>query len=420
MNINQFLADYAATRELSGTIVVAKGDKIIAEQCFGFADRLTNTPCELNTKYQIGSVTKQFMAAAILKVFNDQVINNGVGDEESSHFLQSIRDLLHSPLVTYLPSDSVVWGKKMPQWATVITPHQLLLHTSGIPIYNAISEFMEKAYTNPPSLQELIASFKDKPLDFQPGSLFSYSNSGYILIGAIIEQLVNEPLERYLNKVIFTPLNMTSTSLPSQGLAYELKLKNPQYRNLACGYEYDVTVEYPRIDEIKKYAPFSLTGAAGGMISSALDLLTWNNTLYTGKVIPLSLLNMMLSTTISTGAEDNFYAYGIECTTSKQLGPYYRHRGGVEGYKSELIFIPKLKMSIISLTNLVEGGEAFSTASKAILANMPKTLSDSEKILHLETTLINRYPMIGKNRDRYKATLFGSALLQQLELLGPS
>lgn len=114
---------------------------------------------------------------------------------------------------------------------------------------------------------------------------------------------------------IFNRLGMDATAFLEYGTVRELKL-DEKYKNLALGYEFDVTVAKPVINEVKRYLPMQVPGPAGAMISNISDLLFWNNALYAGHVIPKNLLDLMLGSTISTGAVDGSYAYGIECKNS--------------------------------------------------------------------------------------------------------
>lgn len=179
MNIQQFLNDYSANRRLNGTILVAIGDRIVAEQNLGFADFNSKATCARNTQYQIGSVTKQFTAVAVLKSLANQVIITGVLPN-SQEMLAAVRNLLQKPIAYYLPATLSLWANKMPVWADEVTVHQLLQHSSGIPSYTSFPEYKDKFFSSPPNQVELIGYFKDKELDFKPGSMFSYCNSGYI------------------------------------------------------------------------------------------------------------------------------------------------------------------------------------------------------------------------------------------------
>lgn len=413
MNIQHFLNDYSASRKLNGSILVAIGDRIVAEKNLGFADFNSKIACNRNTQYQIGSVTKQFTAVAVLKAFSNIAISNGIVPE-SPEMLEAVKSLLHKPIVDYLPATVPLWANKMPAWAEEVTVHQLLQHSSGIPSYTSFTEYKEKFFTSPPNQVELIGYFKDKDLEFTPGSMFSYCNSGYILLGAIVEQLAQKKLSKYLEQNIFNPLAMHGSSFPEYDTVKELKLE-AKYKNLSAGYEFDVTVVNPEITEVKKYLPMQVPGPAGAMISTAPDLLSWNNALFCGKVISNLLLNVMLNSTISTGTENSFYAYGLEGKISASLGTYYFHGGGIDGYKSMLTYIPKLDMSIICLTNLVGGGDEFWAEVYKINASIPHNLSDVDKNTRLKEALQKKFPMIAENKDTYNATVFADVLVSELE-----
>lgn len=414
MNIQKILNDYIASRQLSGTILIAVENEVVASQCIGFADKHAGIKCGLNTQYLIASITKQFVAVAVLKTLYALANKNKENQNDVGKLEKSIRDLLNKPISYYLPNDSALWSNNMPNWADIVTVNQLLLHSSGVPEYTVLPDFEEIFYKNPPDLIEFVGFFKDKPLTFSPGSLFSYNNSGYILLGAIVEQITQQSLSTYLEENIFSPLGMSGTSLPEKGTVSELK-REKRYDNLALGYEYDPSLQSPTIDEVKQYVPAEATRGAGGIISTAPDLLRWNNALYQGKIIPEFLLKIMLETSISTGGEDGFYVYGIECQPYNKIGKFYYHGGGINGYKSRLGYIPKLKMSIICLTNIADN-DVFSEDIKAISADFPSTLSDKEKSARIEEALKNKYPDLAKNKDQYHARLFVDELIKQLEM----
>lgn len=414
MNIQQFLHDYTACRKLNGTIMVANGYNIVAEQNLGFADFNSKVACQRNTQYQIGSVTKQFTAVAVLKVLYNLAINSGISKDDTVALVRSVTKLLYEPIAHFLPEKSSWWSNKMPSWAQEVTMHHLLQHSSGIPSYTSFPEYKEKFFNTPPSKIELIGYFKDKELEFTPGAMFSYCNSGYILLGAIVAEVTKCSLYEYLEQNIFQPLGLHNTAFPESGTVKDLKLES-KYRNLARGYEFNVAMADPDIYEVKRYLPMQVPGPAGSMISNVPDLLTWNNALFSGKVMPSFLLDLMLDSVISTGAEDGFYAYGLEGKTSAAIGKYYFHGGGIDGYKSMLVYIPQLNMSIICLTNLVGGGDEFWLEVEKINARLPHTLTAQEKSMQLKDALKNKFPFLEHNKDRYNATVFSDTLIAELE-----
>ncbi len=411
MNIQKFLDEYCTSRKLNGTIVVALGNSVIAKKNMGFADFSEKILCNENTQYQIGSITKQFTAAAVLKALYERVRKSPNSSELET--ITQVENLLQAPIVHFLPEKNVIWKNKMPAWVHDVTVHNLLQHSSGIPNYTA-SDYQKLFFDSSPNKSQIIEFFKDKDLDFIPGSMFSYSNSGYILLGAIFENIMENTLAEYLRVNIFAKIGMSNTTYPESGTVKEL-FKEHKYSNLALGYEFNVASDSPQIYEINKYLPMEVPGPAGAMIANARDLLKWNNALFTGKILSPGLLNLMLDSSIASDMECGSYSYGLESIDSAKLGKYYFHGGGIDGYKSMLAYIPKLDLSIICLTNLVCGGKEFWAGVDKINAGMPETLSSQEKDSQFKAALNAMFPLLAERRDTYNATLFYDALIEKLE-----
>ena len=413
MNIQKFLEDYAKNRLLSGTIMVAKDMDVIANQSFGYADSSVNIKCCTNTQYLIGSVTKQFTAVALLKALYDNVITNGIAEDDIPAAEKIINESLNKPIFNYLSAEHEIWAGRRPEWTKIITVHQLLIHSSGLINYTSLPEFKD-TFLNPPEIPALVSSFKDKALDFQIGSKYSYSNSGYLLLGEIIQQMTGQVLDAYLEQTFFKPLNMFSTFLATKGTVHDLK-KMTQFKELARGYEVDVTNERPVIHEVNKYCHMQIPGAAGSMVSSAPDLLVWNAALYAGKLLPNFLLNLMLKSHIKVNdAKDEFYGYGIGNISNKKLGTIYGHGGGIDGFGSQLMYIPSLKLSIVCLSNLAKNFEKLEPEIKKIKTQLPQNLSPGEEFEILDAELNKQFPAMIVNKDRYFATEFATNLVKEL------
>lgn len=245
MNTEKFLRDFADFEKshiLSGTVAAAIEGHIFFVKGFGIADAQTNTPCTSRTLYNIASVTKQFIAAALLRVLYD-----------ARPSLISLKKALEMPLSHYLPPEDWLWNGGMPEWANEVTLHHLLTHTSGIVNYTELNAFWDHLYiSQAPSLLDLLALFKEHPLNFTPGARYEYSNSGYTLLGQVIARLSKKDLGCYLQDVFFNPLEMKNTSLPAGGTTRTLK-QEERFSHLARGYTY--TMNYPGepYTELKHY-----------------------------------------------------------------------------------------------------------------------------------------------------------------------
>jgi D-alanyl-D-alanine carboxypeptidase len=241
-----------------------------------------------------------------------------------------ISDALNKPLSDFLSEDHPIWPGEMPNFAKVITIHHLLSHTSGL----------DATY---------------KPLLYSPGERYHYSNLGYMLIGHIIRALTPEPIASYYKSVLFDPAGMKDTFLVLGGTPASLK-NDPAFATLVLGFEKNG-------DQIKKILDkpdFSTLFTAGGIVSTPIDLVKWQNALYSGNIIPLKLLQLMTHPVIQKpgfafydGAGFLYTGYGVDVLDDGRV-KLYQHCGGISGYQSKISYDPKTQISIINLSNMME------------------------------------------------------------------
>jgi CubicO group peptidase (beta-lactamase class C family) len=289
-------------RKLSGYVLVAQHDRPVYAHAFGFADREHQVAADADTSFRIGSVTKQFTAAAILVLQQDGLLS------------------VDDPIAKYLPAYPAV-GKD-------ITLHQLLTHTSGIPSYTELPGFAESR-AQPRTPQQLLALFWDKPLDFAPGSKFAYSNSNYIVLGAIIEAVSHGSYADFVAKRLFAPAGMTRTVVgDADGLA-----------NRALGYEPDDDGLVPAsaIDMSEPYA-------AGAVRSTASDLVRWHRALAGDTILTAA------SKARAYKVEKEDYAYGwvVRDHAGHQV---IGHDGGIDGFETMYLRVPDLDLVIVVWSN---------------------------------------------------------------------
>ena len=179
--MDQIVTSYVTSGKFMGSVLVARGDQILLNKGYGSANLEWNIPNDPSTKFRLGSLTKQFTAASILLL------------EERGKL--SVSD----PVKKYLPDAPAAWDK--------ITLYNLLTHTSGIPSFTGFPDYAEsEPFATTPA--NLVARFRDKPLEFEPGTKWNYSNSGYALLGYLIEKVSGESYADFVQKNIFTPLGM--------------------------------------------------------------------------------------------------------------------------------------------------------------------------------------------------------------------
>lgn len=290
-------------------VIVTKDGKPIYRKAFGLANVELNVAVKPEHVFRIGSVTKQFTAVAILMLMEEGKLS------------------LTDDITRFLP-DYPTKGKR-------ITIEHLLTHTSGIKSYTGMSEWMP-LWRKDMTLTELIDLFKGQPLDFEPGTKWLYNNSGYVLLGAIIEKASGQLYADFLKTRIFDPLGMKHTMvdeteriIAGRAAGYD---KTPDgYRNAT-------------------YLSMTQPHAAGALVSTVDDLAKWDAALYTEKLLKQSTLLKAWTPYILTDGKSTGYGYGW------MLGTYEGHRvvehgGGIHGFTSNGIRFPDERLYVAVLTN---------------------------------------------------------------------
>ena len=246
INTDNYFSELVENDKFSGAILVSDKGEIIISKGFGMANYELYVPNTPKTKFRIGSVTKQFTAVAIM-----QLCENG---------LLNLDDTLDEFISDYPKGDKV-------------TIHHLLSHTSGIFNHTSIEVFLKNIMRNNHSVDDLIKEFKNLPYDFEPGAKYSYSNSGFILLGYIIEKISKQSYNQYLQENIFNKLSMDDS-----GCDNHIEL----IKNRASGYALEGENKIlSNCDFIDMSVPY----AAGTLYSTVENLHIWNNGLFGGKVI---------------------------------------------------------------------------------------------------------------------------------------
>lgn len=299
----------------SGSILVAKDGKIIFNKGYGKANYEKNISNEIDTKFTLASITKQFVAAGIMILQDKNKLN--------------VKDSINKYITNYPNGDN-------------ITIHQLLTHTSGIADYFTDSFVLSKESKIPYNIDEIIALFKDKPVNFEPGKTFGYSNSNYVLLGKIIENVSGMKCEKFLEDNIFKPLEMKNSG-------FYLDKKN--LNNSAEGYKRTETGVEKCLNTANEYLDLSSVSMAGGMYSTCYDLYLWDKALNEGKLLSKESLDK-----IYTPYTEQFsYGYGvsIENLHGKKC---VSHSGGMSGVETYIYRYINDNTCIILLANLPGSG----------------------------------------------------------------
>lgn len=291
----------------SGAVLVAVGGRPVLRRGVGLADRELGVAATPEMKFRIGSITKQFTATAVLQ-------------------LQEAGKLsLDDPISKYYPDAPLAWSK--------VTLRHLLTHTSGIPTYTALPGFFEREARQAHTPQELIKLTRDKPLEFEPGSKFAYDNSGYILLGYVVEKVSGQRYADYLKQHIFAPLGMAASGfddpqqiIPGRASGYE-RGQDGSWRNAA-------------------FLDMSVPFAAGSLYSTVDDLLTWDQALYAERPLKAQSLKAMFA--------DYGHNYGFGFVIDQKWGQdRIWHNGGINGFTASFQRYPKARVTAIALSNEV-------------------------------------------------------------------
>ena len=296
------------------SVAVLRGTDTIAMRGYGYADLENDVPASAETVYRIGSITKQFTAAAILRLAEEGKLD------------------LQDPLTEFFPDAPASWRG--------VTVHQLLNHTSGIKSYTSLGPKWVAKWPLDLPHDSLLALFRDEAPDFEPGEKWLYNNSGYYLLGMIIEQVTEQPYAEYLESAFFDPLELSSTTYCSE---------RPLIEHRAEGYD---IVEGEAVNTL----PMSMTQpfAAGALCSSVGDLVRWERALEEGQVVSADSYGRMITATTTAGGEEQPYGYGLfmgELDGHAKIA----HGGGINGFISYASHYPDDDLTIAVLTNSGSG-----------------------------------------------------------------
>jgi D-alanyl-D-alanine carboxypeptidase len=294
-----------------GSVLLAKDGKIVLEKGYGFANLEWDVPNTPDTKFRLGSITKQFTATAILQLIEADKLH------------------LEDPACNFIPECPESWKP--------VTIHHLLNHTSGIPSYTGLPGFFTPKQSRIPlSPLEVVMLTKGMKLDFQPGEDWKYNNTGYVLLGHIIEKVSGVKYDAYLKEHIFDPLDMKDSG-------YDWT--RPVQKRRASGYLYNrTTKEYTNAD----YLDMSLPHAAGSLYSTARDLYKWDRALAAGKLLKKESFERMFT----PGKKGYGFGWVIETAGGRQA---IGHGGGINGFSTMIMRYPQQNALVVVLSNVANG-----------------------------------------------------------------
>ena len=296
---------YFQQDKFNGSVLVAKDGKNLLNKGYGMANFEWGIPNGPATKFRLGSITKQFTAMLVMQLEQQGKLK------------------VDDPISKYIPDAPGAWQ--------TITIHHLLTHTSGIPNFTSFPDYT-KTMMLPSPPTESMKRFKDKPLEFDPGTKFKYSNSGYILLGMIVENVTQKKYADVLQEQILTPLGMNdsgydlgTTVIPNRAAGYTRSSKGL------------VNAEY--ID-------MTIPHGAGAMYSTTEDLKKWDAALLTEKLLPEAAKQRYWTPFKDT------YAYGWD--VKKEDGvTVLSHGGGINGFATMIVRVPDEKLFVVTLSNVL-------------------------------------------------------------------
>ncbi len=302
--LDQEVRPYVDRGQFMGAVLVARGDEVLLDRAYGYANLEWDVPNTTDAKFRLGSLSKQFTAAAILLLEQDGKLR------------------VEDPAKKYITDAPAVWDK--------ITLHHVLTHTSGIPSITSFPDF-GATKTLPTTLEKSYRRYRDKPLEFEPGALWKYSNSGYLLLAYVIEKVSGKKYDDFLRERIFTPLGMNDSGGDQHA---------PILRHRAYGYT-------PAGDKVLRnadYLDMSIPIGGGSLYSTTHDLLKWERGLFGGRVLSAASLKKMTTPFL----HDYAYGLGVETAGGRKM---ISHNGGIEGFNSRLNYYPEAKVVVVVLAN---------------------------------------------------------------------
>ena len=308
--LDRYIENQLKQRNVPGlSLAIVRDGQIERAKGYGLADVELNVPATIRTVYQWASVSKQFTAEAIMLLVRDGKLR--LDDKISKHYADS------------------------PDTWKDVTIRHLLNHTSGIKSYTSLPNFfgsIRKDYKP----DELIGLVRDLPLEFEPGEKWNYNNTGYYLLGLVIEKASGKSYGEFLAERIFKPLGMTTARVNHQ---FEI------IPDRATGYDNRSNGLW-RAEFVSPTQPFS----AGALVGAVIDLAKWDAALYTDKLQPTSDRHDMWSPTKLNDGKTTPYGYGWQVGEIRGHR-YVAHGGGIHGFSTYILRLIDDKLTVIVLIN---------------------------------------------------------------------
>jgi CubicO group peptidase (beta-lactamase class C family) len=307
--VDEYLSAAVRQGKFSGSVLIAREGKVLVSKGYGMASLELGVPNTPQMKFRIGSLTKQFTAIAVMILQERGKIK------------------VQDSVCKYVPECPPAWAE--------VTLHHLLTHTSGIPDLLSFPDF-QQTMALPSPVARTVERFKIKPLEFKPGEKFKYSNSGYVLLGHIIERVTGQTYEAFLKENIFESLKMLNTGTDHNDMII---------KNRAAGYikRNDAIFNAPYID-------MSIPTGGGSLYSTVEDLFLWDQALYAEELLTKDSYEAMFKSYATADWGDGA-AYGWFIGKDKSNHRYMGFLGGINGFAAQIMRYPDQKVFLVVLSN---------------------------------------------------------------------
>ncbi len=357
---DKMLSDQFKAGETGCAALVAMNGQVIYRKAFGMADLELNVPMQPEMVFRIGSITKQFTAIAILQLMEQGKLS------------------LQDEITRFIPD--------YPMQGHSITVEHLLTHTSGIKSYTNVPEFQKFIRTDMKS-EEVIDLIKSKPMEFAPGTKWNYNNSGYFLLGYIIEKVSGKTYQEYLQENFFSPLGMTSSCYGNDTEIIKWRASGYQ-----PGKEGAVNSDF-----MSMLLPY----AAGSIMSTVDDLYKWNRAVHSYKLVKKETLDMAHTAYKLKDGKSTGYGYGWSLS-ELQGNPTIEHGGGINGYLTSSVYLPDEDVFVALFSNSNGKAPEFSSLKMAALA-IGKPLKTTE--MQLNEAALKEYQGIYVSEENKEAKI---------------
>lgn len=372
--IDRFLTEEYPKNEPGAAVLIAKDGEVVFEKAYGLSSLKPKKKLKTDMVFQIASMSKQFVSAAVLQLVQKGAIK------------------LDEPIQTYVPY--------YPEKTYPVTVHHLLSQTSGIPEYFDVDESEFELLARDYTPKQLIDFYKNEPLIFRPGERYHYSSSNYPLLGLAIENVTGLSLRDYLEKTIFDPLGMHATSLWYRD--------DTKAKQIVTGYaeKNGSFVKGPEISSTAIYAP-------GGIVSNVKDQWKWYKALRDKSTISEYVIDQLITEKRTTSGEGTAYGYGF-AIKELQGKATYQHSGILFGFTSTAMFVPEPDVFVCILSNTkFDRTEELSNYCASVMMGDPiEIFSKSEISKELLNDFIGFYELQSEELERsFELLIFDNQLI---------